>query len=102
MGKGFDTATPVGSFIEKSEIPNPYNITLWCSVNGKERQKGCTDDLAFNIPVLLSYISQYITLEPNDLILTGSPPGMGPVQDGDIIEGGIKGISEIKFKVEAE
>lgn len=102
MGKGFDTATPVGSFIKKSDIPDPHNVTLWCSVNDKKRQDGCTDDLAFSIPVLISYISQYITLEPNDLILTGSPPGMGPVQDGDIVQGGIKGISEIQFRVEAE
>ncbi|KAJ8920432.1 hypothetical protein NQ315_005300 [Exocentrus adspersus] len=102
LGKGFDTATPVGPFIEKSLIPDPHNVTLWCSVNGKERQNGCTDDLAFSIPILISYISQYITLEPNDLILTGSPPGMGPVHDGDIIEGGIKHISDVKFKVDIE
>ncbi|KAJ8959545.1 hypothetical protein NQ314_006282 [Rhamnusium bicolor] len=102
IGKGFDTATPVGTFIPKSDIPDPHNVTLWCSVNGKERQNGSTNDLAFSIPVLISYISRYITLEPNDLILSGSPPGMGPVQNGDIIEAGIKGVSEIKFRVKLE
>ncbi|XP_018580045.1 acylpyruvase FAHD1, mitochondrial [Anoplophora glabripennis] len=102
LGKGFDTATPVGSFIKKSDIPDPHKVTLWCSVNGKHRQDGCTDDLAFSIPVLISFISQYITLEPNDLILTGSPPDMGPVQQGDIVRCGIKDISEVEFKVEAE
>ncbi|KAJ8981567.1 hypothetical protein NQ317_009827 [Molorchus minor] len=77
IGKGFDTATPVGPFIPKSCIPDPHNVALWCSVNGKERQNGCTSDMAFNIPALISFISQYISLEPNDLILSGSPPPYG-------------------------
>lgn len=55
--------------------------------------------MAYNIPAIISHISKYITLEPNDLILTGTPPGMTQVKHGDVIEGGIKGISEIKFKV---
>lgn len=55
--------------------------------------------MVYNIPTLISYISQYITLEPNDLILTGTPPGMSQVKDGDIIKGGIKDIAQIKFNV---
>lgn len=102
LGKGFDTACPVSRFIPKSEIPDPHNVQLWCNVNGEERQNGNTDDLLFNIPYLISYISRHITLEANDVIITGSPPGMGPVKKGDIIEGGIKGGITIEFEVDAE
>lgn len=77
-------------------------MSLWCNVNGKPRQQGNTCDLIFSVPKLISFIAQYITLEPNDLILTGSPPGMGPVFPGDIIEGGISGLVDICFKVEAD
>lgn len=100
MGKGFDTGCPVSRFISKTEIPDPHNVELWCSVNGQERQRGNTSDLIFNIPALISFVSQYMTLEPNDLILTGSAPGMGPVHAGDVIEGGIKDIVTIKFEVD--
>nr|CAH7736022.1 unnamed protein product [Callosobruchus chinensis] len=88
LGKGFDTATPVGKLIPISDIPNPHDITLWCSVNGTTKQEGCTSDMVFDIPTLISFISKFMTLEENDLILTGSPPGMGPVHKGDIIEAG--------------
>lgn len=100
IAKGFDTACPVSKFIPKSCISDPGNVELWCNVNGKCRQRGNTSDLVFNVPFLVSYLSKYMTLEPNDLIVTGSPPGMGPVFPGDVIEGGIKNIAEFKFKVE--
>ncbi|XP_074039045.1 oxaloacetate tautomerase FAHD1, mitochondrial isoform X2 [Leptinotarsa decemlineata] len=102
LGKGFDTATPVSKFIPKSQIPDPHNITIWCTVNKILRQNACTVDLVFDIPFLISYVSQFITLEPNDLILTGSPPGMGPVRNEDVINGGIKGLMEMEFKVVSE
>lgn len=63
------------------------------------KQTGNTSDLTFSVPRLISHISQYMTLEPNDLILTGTPPGMGPVVSGDVIEGGIENGVTIKFKV---
>lgn len=75
---------------------------LWCSVNGKVRQDGNTNDLIFSIPQLISYVSQFFTLEPNDLIITGSPPGMGPVHSNDIIECGIRDIVSMKFNVTTE
>lgn len=63
------------------------------------KQKGNTNDMIFSVPKLISYISQFMTLEPSDLIVTGSPPGMGPVKSGDVLEGGIDGGVTIKFKV---
>ncbi|CAH0559641.1 unnamed protein product [Brassicogethes aeneus] len=99
LGKSFDTACPVSKFIPKSKVRDPHNIELWCSVNSKERQRGNTDDLVFKVPFLISYISQYMTLQPNDLIITGSPPNMGPVHPGDVIEGGIKDVVDFRFCV---
>jgi len=99
IGKGFDTACPVSRFICKDEIPDPNCIQLCCTVNGKQRQSGNTKDFIFTIPKLVAYISQFITLEPNDVVLTGTPPGMGPVKPGDVIEGGVKDVAIIKFDV---
>ncbi|KAF7267894.1 oxaloacetate decarboxylase, mitochondrial [Rhynchophorus ferrugineus] len=102
LGKAFDTACPVSCFISKDEIKDSNNVQLWCSVNGIEKQNGNTNDLLFNIPFLISYISNFITLEANDVIITGSPPGMGPVKEGDIIEAGIVGGVYMKFEVDKE
>ncbi|XP_072386296.1 oxaloacetate tautomerase FAHD1, mitochondrial isoform X1 [Diabrotica undecimpunctata] len=102
LAKGFDTATPVSKFIPKSEVPDPYKLNIWCSVNGKLRQDAFVYDVHFNIAHLISFISQYITLEPNDLILTGAPPNFGPVKDKDVITAGIKDYVQMKFEVVEE
>lgn len=101
LAKGFDTSCPISSFIPKEKIPDPHNIELWCSVNGTLKQKGYTKDMIFKLPSLISYISTYFTLEVGDLILTGTPAGVGPVKPGDIIEGGITGVIKMLFPVEA-
>ncbi|XP_067657310.1 oxaloacetate tautomerase FAHD1, mitochondrial-like [Haliotis asinina] len=100
MAKGFDTSCPIGEFIEKSKIPDPNNIQLWLNVNSDKRQDGNTKDMIFNIPYLISYVSQFFTLEPGDLLLTGTPSGVGPVVEGDVMEAGIGNISTIKFPVQ--
>lgn len=100
LAKGFDTSCPVSSFIPKEKMLDPHNVELWCSVNGNVRQRGSTKDMIFNIPTLLSYISNYFTLEPGDVILTGTPSGVGPVQAGDSIEGGITNVLTMRFMVE--
>lgn len=100
IGKGFDTSCPVSRFISLEEIRDPHNVIIWCKVNGEVRQNGNTNDFIFNIPQLISYISQTMTLEPNDLILTGTPPGNLPIYKGDIIETGIKDVLTFEFHVE--
>ncbi|XP_069678946.1 oxaloacetate tautomerase FAHD1, mitochondrial-like [Periplaneta americana] len=89
FGKGFDTACPVSRFIHTGEIKDPSDVQIWCKVNGKLRQNENTSDMVFPIPSLISYISKYMTLEPGDLILTGSPSGVGPIVPGDTIEAGM-------------
>ncbi|EXX51672.1 Fmp41p [Rhizophagus irregularis DAOM 197198w] len=69
--KGFDTFTPIGKFIPKSEIEDPHNVNLWLKLNGEMKQNGITKDMIFNIPTLIEYVSSIMKLEKGDLILTG-------------------------------
>ena len=81
-------------YINCEEVEDPNNVQIWCKVNGELRQNETTADMVFPIQSLISYISEYITLEPGDVILTGSPAGVGPIVPGDVIEAGIgRGLS---------
>jgi 2-keto-4-pentenoate hydratase/2-oxohepta-3-ene-1,7-dioic acid hydratase in catechol pathway len=101
-GKGCDTFAPVGPFLAtKDEISDPHKLRLWLKLNGKIMQDSNTDDLIFNIPFLVSYLSNFMTLLPGDIISTGTPAGVGlgfkpPIflKDGDVIELGIDGLGE--------
>lgn len=98
MAKMFDTSLPVSAFIPASSIPDPHDVKLWCKVNGEMRQDGNTKDMIFNVPTLISFISQYFTLEEGDMVLTGTPSGVGKVEEGDTITGAIPGVIEISFQ----
>jgi 2-keto-4-pentenoate hydratase/2-oxohepta-3-ene-1,7-dioic acid hydratase in catechol pathway len=89
--KGFDTFCPVGPWVS-DEIDPHAGVLLETRVNGELRQHGSTSDFIFSIPQLLTYISAAITLEPGDLILTGTPAGVGPLQPGDRVEVSIPGL----------
>lgn len=99
-GKGCDTFAPVGPFLATpDEITDVHNLRLWLTVNGKKMQDGNTANLIFNIPFLISYISQFMTLLPGDIISTGTPAGVGlgfkpPIylKPGDVVELGIDGL----------
>ncbi len=99
-GKGCDSFAPLGPFMATpDEIPDINRLRLWLKVNGKTMQDGTTANLIFKIPFLISYISQFMTLLPGDLISTGTPAGVGlgmnPPQylsPGDIVELGIDGL----------
>jgi acylpyruvate hydrolase len=89
LAKGFDSFCPIGEFIPKTTIPDPSKVSLWCKVDGKMMQNGNTKDMIFDIPFLIEYCSKFMTLEPGDVILTGTPEGVGPVVDGQVIECGL-------------
>jgi 2-keto-4-pentenoate hydratase/2-oxohepta-3-ene-1,7-dioic acid hydratase in catechol pathway len=103
-GKSCDTFAPIGPFLAtKEEIQNPHNLDLWLKVNGETLQLSNTSDLVFNIPQLVSYISQYMTLLPGDIISTGTPFGVGfgfdppkYLKPGDVVELGIEGLGTSK------
>ncbi len=102
-GKGLDTFCPLGPFIvTRDEIDDPQKLALKTTVNGKVMQNSNTKDMVFKIPQLIAYISQMFTLEPGDMILTGTPSGVGtgmkpPVflADGDSVTVSVEGIGEI-------
>jgi 2-keto-4-pentenoate hydratase/2-oxohepta-3-ene-1,7-dioic acid hydratase in catechol pathway len=108
-GKGCDSFAPLGPWmVTKDEIANPHNLRLWLSLNGKMMQDGNTDDLIFNIPQLISYCSQFMTLLPGDVISTGTPAGVGLgfspniyLKPGDVVELGIDGLGTSKQAVVA-
>ena len=108
-GKSCDTFAPLGPFIATTdEIHDPHNLRLWLKLNGKTMQDGNTSDLIFGIPKLVSYISEFMTLLPGDIISTGTPFGVGLgldpqkyLKDGDIMELGIDGLGVSKQTVKA-
>uniref|UniRef100_F1LC36 Oxaloacetate tautomerase FAHD1, mitochondrial n=1 Tax=Ascaris suum TaxID=6253 RepID=F1LC36_ASCSU len=99
LAKSFDTSCPIGEFIERSRIADPHNVEIFCRINGVEKQRCKTNVMIFDIPTLIEYITQYISLEPGDLLLTGTPKGVSNVQHGDRIEFGIEGSTIATFMV---
>ena len=99
--KGFDTFAPVGPWIETDIDPRAgLDISSW--VNGQRRQHSNTSNLIFDAPYLVSWLSQAMTLEPGDIIFTGTPSGVGPVKPGDVMEMRIQGIGSLFNPVAAE
>ncbi|KAF7799615.1 hypothetical protein EIP86_010853 [Pleurotus ostreatoroseus] len=84
--KGFDTFTPISAFVPKSAVQDAQNLNLLLKINGSVKQDGNTSHMIFPIPRLIEHISSIMTLEEGDLVLTGTPSGIGPIADGDQIE----------------
>lgn len=99
LAKGFDTALPVSRFVSKTEIPEPDNVHIWLKVDGELKQDGNTRDMIFTIPYLISFISQSMTLEEGDLILTGTPEGVSEVKPGQTIACGLGDKVDMTFPV---
>jgi 2-keto-4-pentenoate hydratase/2-oxohepta-3-ene-1,7-dioic acid hydratase in catechol pathway len=95
--KGFDTFCPVGPWIETEFDPSDAVIT--CKVNDETRQMSSTRDMVFSIRQLIAYCSSIMTLEPGDLLLTGTPSGVSPLNDGDVVEVSIEGLGTIRNQV---
>lgn len=108
-GKSCDTFAPIGPYITtKDEIENPNNLNLWLKLNGEMMQNSNTSDFVFNIQHVVSYISQFMSLLPGDIISTGTPFGVGLgldpqryLKDGDIVELGIEGLGSSKQHVKS-
>lgn len=108
-GKGFDTFGPVGPYlVTTDDIPDPQTLALWLDVNGERMQSGHTADMIFSCAQLVSYCSRMMTLQPGDLIITGTPAGVGMgmqppryLQTGDVMTLGIDGLGEQRQKLVA-
>jgi 2,4-didehydro-3-deoxy-L-rhamnonate hydrolase len=100
MRKSIDSYTVVGPWmVTADELHNPQELDLWLTVNGKTRQRANTRDLVLDIPTLIATASSYYTLHPGDLVFTGTPEGVGPVVDGDVIEVEFGGIGRMLVDV---
>jgi 2,4-diketo-3-deoxy-L-fuconate hydrolase len=108
-GKSCDTFAPLGPWlVTQDEIADHNQLAMWLTVNGEKKQDSSSSNLAFKVPHLVSYISQFMTLQPGDVISTGTPPGVGMGQDppqylnaGDVVELGIDGLGTQRQDVRA-
>ena len=108
-GKGCDTFGPIGPWlVTRDEIENPQRLEMWLDLNGQRMQTGNTKTMIFNVAKLVSYVSQFMTLYPGDIITTGTPPGVGlghkpPIflKKGDVMTLGIEGLGEQRQEVVA-
>ncbi|RYP34955.1 hypothetical protein DL767_004032 [Monosporascus sp. MG133] len=106
ISKGFDTFLPISNIIPKSAIPDPHSIELYLTVNNEVKQQDSTELMLFRLSRILSDISKVMTLEQGDIVLTGTPKGVGPVVPGDVMRAGIKvdgkELEEAKIEVKVE
>ena len=109
-GKSCDTFGPIGPWmVTRDEIPDPQNLNLWLDLNGERQQTGNTSTMIFTVAHILSYLSQFTSLQPGDVVCTGTPPGVGLGQKpprflkaGDVMTLGIDGLGEQRSEVKAD
>lgn len=99
VSKGFDTFGPVSKMAPKEKIEDPHKLNMELKVNGETRQKDSTSNMVFRIDRLIEYISYIMTLEPGDIIATGTPKGVSQIISGDIIEAEIELVASVTFNV---
>jgi 5-carboxymethyl-2-hydroxymuconate isomerase len=99
IAKGFDTSCPLSDFVPASSVPEPHGLNLRLSVNGELRQNGTSADMIHRVPQIIVHISAIFTLEPGDVILTGTPAGVGRVVAGDVMAAEIVGVGTLKTPV---
>jgi len=99
IAKGFDTSCPLSAFVPADKVPDPQNLTIRLLLNGEERQNGSSSLMMSPVARIISYLSGIFTLEEGDIILTGTPAGVGRVQAGDRLEASIEGVGAIAVSV---
>ena len=97
--KGFDGACPISAFVPLDQISEVQNLNLELMVNNEVKQKASTSDMIFSVDILFSYMSKIFTLEVGDILLTGTPSGVGPIKPGDQVRACISEIGEMQFEV---
>ena len=99
VGKAFENSAPCGEVVPVAHVRGIENARIWLEVNGKTRQDGNINQLLWNIPETISYLSGLFTLAPGDLIYSGTPSGVGAIVKGDVMKGAVEGIGEITISV---
>jgi fumarylpyruvate hydrolase len=98
-GKAFDGSAPCSAVRRASEIGHPTKGAVWLEVNGETRQRGDLGQLIWKIPEMIAYLSTLFTLGAGDLIFTGTPAGVGPVERGDVLKGAVEGVGTLTVRV---
>ncbi|MET1025822.1 MAG: fumarylacetoacetate hydrolase family protein [Dongiaceae bacterium] len=99
IGKAFEFAAPCSEIVPISKIGHPAKGAVWLKVNGTLKQNGDLDQLIWKVPEIISYLSGLFDLKAGDLIYSGTPAGVGPVQRGDDLQGGVDGIGDLRIRV---
>jgi fumarylpyruvate hydrolase len=95
MGKAFDNSAPCTALKTVAMVGHPAKGAIWLKVNGELKQKGDLAEMIWNVPETISYLSRLITLRPGDIIMSGTPAGVGPVKAGDKLEGHVDGVGDL-------
>jgi fumarylpyruvate hydrolase len=98
-GKAFDQSAPCAAITPAAQFGHPSKGRVALLVNGELRQEGDLNQLIWNVPDTIAYLSTLFTLEPGDLIMSGTPAGVGPVKKGDVLEGTVEGLTPLKIKI---
>ena len=99
IGKAFDHSAPASELVAASEIGHPADGAIWLKINGEVRQEGDLNQLIWKVPEMIAYLSGLFTLAPGDIILSGTPAGVGPVARGDELEGHVDGVGDLRIRV---
>ena len=99
ISKGFDSSAAIGTFISKEEFQDIQNIDFHLDINAKTVQRGNTSDMIYSVDKIIAYVSQFFTLKIGDLIFTGTPAGIGPVQIDDHLEGYVENRKLLEFNI---
>jgi len=96
-GKGFDNGAPMGALHTVADVGHPTDARIWLKVNGQSRQEGNINQMIWNVPETIAYLSGLFELRPGDMIMTGTPEGVAAVGPGDRLEGGVEGIATLSI-----
>jgi fumarylpyruvate hydrolase len=99
MSKGFDASAQIGAITAAERFGEPGAQSIWLTVNGEQRQRSQLSHMIWSVPEIIALLSEYVSLQPGDLVYTGTPDGVGPLQRGDQVRVGIDGLDELEFRI---
>ncbi|UQS88558.1 fumarylacetoacetate hydrolase family protein [Pseudomonas chlororaphis subsp. piscium] len=99
LGKAFDQSAPIGALTPAAQLAGLEHAAIWLQVDGQDKQRSDIDKLIWSVPETIAYLSRFFELQPGDLIMTGTPEGVGPVVAGELMLGGVESLGELRVRV---